>query len=272
MVRILYVTSFALAAVSAVSGSRIPYKMPPTGWNFELLEDYQKYHERYLNLDCEHRHGTHFFQTCCHPHLKNQTPDSHPSYCTPSSSRVEPSPSPSDDCADDDHHGGPQVTPSTSSEIPPPSSTAQKTSSPEPYRHAAAVSPPVATPVETTTSSPSPSPSPASTYVGYGTYFRQYNNPGACGQVHSDDDLIAAIDQARYGDSGARSSLCGKKVKITAVANGNAKVYDGHTVVVTIADDCPTCQSENSIDLSVAAFEKLAPLSVGLLDIKWSYE
>jgi expansin (peptidoglycan-binding protein) len=90
------------------------------------------------------------------------------------------------------------------------------------------------------------------------TFFYQGGNAGACGTVHSDNDYICAIDQARYGDSGNASPLCGQQVKITNTDNGN-------TVTVTIADDCPTCDNSNSIDLSVAAFEALGSLSEGLL-------
>lgn len=64
------------------------------------------------------------------------------------------------------------------------------------------------------------------------------------------------MDQSRYGNSGNASPLCGQQVQITNQINGN-------TVVVTIADDCPTCQNSNSIDLSVAAFQALDDLSVG---------
>jgi len=90
------------------------------------------------------------------------------------------------------------------------------------------------------------------------TYFYQNGNAGACGTVHSDYDYICAIDSARYGNSGSTSSLCGQQVKITNTDNGN-------TVTVTIADDCPTCDNANSIDLSVGAFEALGSLSEGLL-------
>jgi len=99
---------------------------------------------------------------------------------------------------------------------------------------------------------------------GFATFFYQKGNPGACGTVHSDYDLICAIDQDRYGNSGVTSGLCGQQVQITNNANGN-------TVVVTIADDCPTCNNGNSIDLSLGAFEKLADPSVGQLDITWGF-
>jgi expansin (peptidoglycan-binding protein) len=73
--------------------------------------------------------------------------------------------------------------------------------------------------------------------------------------------LTPVKDQSLYGDSGGVSPLCGKKVQITA--------DNGKTVTVTVADDCPTCKNENSIDLSVAAFEVLAPQTVGEIKITW---
>jgi rare lipoprotein A (peptidoglycan hydrolase) len=77
--------------------------------------------------------------------------------------------------------------------------------------------------------------------------------------------LICAIDGARYGDaSDGLSPLCGQKVKITNIENGN-------TVTVTIKDKCPTCKNSNSIDLTVAAFEALGPLNEGVLPIEWEF-
>jgi len=99
---------------------------------------------------------------------------------------------------------------------------------------------------------------------GVATFFFQKGVAGACGQVHSDSDYIAAIDQTRYGDSGAVSSLCGTQVIIT---NNN----NGKTVTVTIADDCPTCDNENSIDLSLGAFTQIATEEEGEVPITWEY-
>ncbi|KAF8746088.1 hypothetical protein AX14_000149 [Amanita brunnescens Koide BX004] len=100
---------------------------------------------------------------------------------------------------------------------------------------------------------------------GYATYFYQNGNAGACGAYHSDYDLIAAIDADRYGYTGEKSALCGKKVKIVNPSNG-------HSVVVTIADACPTCRNGNSIDLSVGAFERIADMSLGIVSIDWWFE
>ncbi|KAG8217727.1 hypothetical protein J3R82DRAFT_5886 [Butyriboletus roseoflavus] len=90
---------------------------------------------------------------------------------------------------------------------------------------------------------------------GVATYFYQNGNPGACGQVNSDS---AFIYQTRFGTSGPASPLCGQQVSITNQNNGKS-------ITVQIADDCPTCQNENSIDLSVGAFEALSAndLSIG---------
>jgi rare lipoprotein A (peptidoglycan hydrolase) len=68
--------------------------------------------------------------------------------------------------------------------------------------------------------------------------------------------MIAAIDQDRYGSSGNKSPLCGKKVHIVNKSNGKS-------VVVTIADDCPTCKNGNSIDLSEGAFKQIATEAQG---------
>ncbi|KAL5529651.1 hypothetical protein ACEPAG_5636 [Sanghuangporus baumii] len=99
---------------------------------------------------------------------------------------------------------------------------------------------------------------------GVATFFFQNNNPGACGDVHSDDDLIAAIDSARYGNTGEKSELCGKQVKITNTKNNKE-------VTVTIADACPTCENGDSIDLSAGAFDKIADRSEGVVPISWSF-
>ncbi|KIY46328.1 hypothetical protein FISHEDRAFT_47435, partial [Fistulina hepatica ATCC 64428] len=87
------------------------------------------------------------------------------------------------------------------------------------------------------------------------TYFYQYGNAGACGTVHEDTDLIAAIDADRYGDTGDHSWVCGKRVKITNTENWKAHA-------------CPTCDNSNSIDLSTGAFQKIAELEEGIVPSK----
>ncbi|TFK76380.1 barwin-like endoglucanase [Pluteus cervinus] len=81
---------------------------------------------------------------------------------------------------------------------------------------------------------------------------------------HSDNDLVAAMDQDRFGTGSVNSPLCGKQVEITNTDNGK-------TVIVTIEDDCPTCDNSNSIDLSIAAFNTIADPEAGIVPIKWKY-
>jgi hypothetical protein len=72
---------------------------------------------------------------------------------------------------------------------------------------------------------------------------------------------MLCIDIDRYGDTGVRSPLCGKQVKITNIANGLS-------VIVTIEDACPTCNDANSIDMSTGAFDKIANAATGLIKSK----
>ncbi|KAI9446345.1 plant expansin [Lactarius indigo] len=271
MVRVLSITSLALAAASAVSGLVVPRLSPPKGWETDILEPYEQYHERYLALDCQDKHGQPFFDQCCHPLLATQKLESRPPQCIPddcddgsdNTSTIPPSSSPTN------------VTP-TPTYVPP-----KSTHTPEPSSSTSSTKPPPSTsapkPSPSTSSTPKPKASPtpvshspegsSSSEVntgGQATFFRQNGVAGACGKVHSDDDLICAMDQIRYGDPGAKSALCGKQVRITNTENGK-------TVTVTVADDCPTCKNANSIDLSVAAFKAIATLEQGVASIAWSF-
>jgi len=97
---------------------------------------------------------------------------------------------------------------------------------------------------------------------GVATYFLQEGIAGTCGAVNSDEDMIVAIDQNRYGDA---SSLCGERVRITNIANGKS-------VDATIVDDCsPSCTNYNSIDLSLGAFKAIGEDAIGELDISWLF-
>ena len=88
-------------------------------------------------------------------------------------------------------------------------------------------------------------------------FFYQNGNAGACGKVHGDDELIAAIDHELWGDSSFSngSSTCGKKVKITNTKNGKS-------VTATIADVCPTCEN------GVCTFSNVLPFITDSLLIR----
>ena len=72
-----------------------------------------------------------------------------------------------------------------------------------------------------------------------------------------DNQHSIVLDSAIYGGG----SHCGQQVQITNLNNGQ-------TVTVTVADECPTCDNAESIDLSVAAFQALDDLSVGTFPSK----
>lgn len=245
-------------AASSVSSAVLPRSEVPAGWTPGYLEDYDTYHTRYLALNCHSKHGTKFFESCCHPLLATESLNSHrPAYCTPRtlSSHTHthnPSSDSEEDCDYEDEDEDGQAFDTRSMTSPASSSGFS--------------------PAIVYTNSTEPAPSPASeertsTTVysgGYATYFYQEGNPGACGTVHKDGDMIAAIDIYRYGNTGVKSSQCNKKVKIT-------NTHNHKSVTVTIADACPGCPNGNSMDLSEGAFEKIADLSEGIVAISWVY-
>ncbi|KAI0807558.1 hypothetical protein C8Q74DRAFT_1213443 [Fomes fomentarius] len=91
---------------------------------------------------------------------------------------------------------------------------------------------------------------------GHATFFYQGGQAGACGNVNPDSAYIAALQTDRYGNLGAKSSNCGRRIKLTNTNNGKS-------VEVTVADACPTCGNHNDLDLSEAAFKQIATLDEG---------
>jgi len=211
------------------------------------LEPYNQFRTRYNELGCSQEQGNDFYKSCCHPLLKGQSLSSRPDYCDPNSSYYSDCHSTTTESPSDTY------TPTTTTTSTPPANPSPTTTpsstitSPDQYH-------PKATPTTTTTTTAAGGGGGGGNWNtgGVATFFYQNGVAGACGQVHSDSDLIAAIDQQRYGDASQKSSLCGKQVHIVNTENGNS-------VVVTIADDCPSCENGNSIDLSTGAFDKLAP-------------
>jgi rare lipoprotein A (peptidoglycan hydrolase) len=45
----------------------------------------------------------------------------------------------------------------------------------------------------------------------------------------------------------------------------------GKSVTVTVADECPTCENANSIDLSTGAFNMIGSSSDGVEPIEWEF-
>ncbi|KAL9551161.1 hypothetical protein MBANPS3_004404 [Mucor bainieri] len=76
---------------------------------------------------------------------------------------------------------------------------------------------------------------------------------GSCGGSNSDSELVAAISGELMGSGSKKSSHCGK--------HGSVKLK--------IVDTCPGCK-KGDVDMSRAAFEKIAKLSEGRVPISWS--
>ncbi|KAH7913711.1 plant expansin [Hygrophoropsis aurantiaca] len=260
-ISVLFCTLFALSTVTA---RVVPRSQPPKGWATNDLESYDSYHCRYQALSCNTKHNTDFFTDCCHPLLAGQNIKSRPAECqlpedvicsggnpTTSFSAVPTGSSSDDECGDDTSSGY-----STSTHSAPPSSTSPppKTSS-----HAAQTS--------SGSSSGGSSDSSGTTYTGgFATWFTQNGVAGACGTVHQDTDLIVALDQNMYGNSGGKSQYCGKSVEIYNEST------PGRSVQAIVADDCPTCTNSESLDLSEQAFKDLAgDLSIGEVKISWKF-
>lgn len=269
MLRVFCIIPLALAAVSAVSGHVIRRHQKPPGWETEILQNYDVYHERYLKWNCQKQHNSTYFDKCCHPLLKGE----------PMSVLENLGCDPGDECDDGDSSVLPSSTPSTQpahanaySPAPPSSSSkpagaalAKGNDSPSPSPQPTTTTP-TSTPIKSSTSPP-----PAQTSAsgggggdvhngGVATFFFQNGVAGACGAVHQDTDLICAMDSILY----EQQDLCGKKVLITNTQNGKS-------VTVTVRDECPTCNNANSIDLSHGAFGMIATYDQGQVPIKWEF-
>jgi len=281
MVRVLCIVPFALAAVSAVSGHVIRrHKAAPSGWETSILQNYGKYHTRYLEWNCDKQHNTTFFDKCCHPLLKGESMSvlenlgckAADDGCDDGDSSVPPSSTTSSPSQPAPANTSPSAPPSSSSK-PANAALAKGNDTPTP---SSPPTTPTSTPPTTPSSTPhksSTSPPPAQTsgsgsgsgsggdvhQGGQGTFFFQNDKAGACGTVHQDSDLICAMDTARFSQS-----VCGKKVFITNTANGKS-------VTVLVADECPTCNNAESIDLSTGAFNQIGDASTGLLSIEWKF-
>ncbi|KAK3831389.1 MAG: RlpA-like double-psi beta-barrel-protein domain-containing protein-containing protein [Linnemannia elongata] len=94
-------------------------------------------------------------------------------------------------------------------------------------------------------------------FSGRGTWFT--DTTGSCDVPFNTNDMIVAMNEAQMGGS----SQCGKSVKIS---------YGGKTATAKVVDTCPSqfC-SKGALDLSQAVFKKLAPLDVGVINIKWEF-
>ncbi|KAG1352313.1 hypothetical protein G6F62_002720 [Rhizopus arrhizus] len=98
-------------------------------------------------------------------------------------------------------------------------------------------------------------------YSGDGTFYSP--GLGSCGITNSDSDMVAALNAPQMNNPANPNNnpLCGKYINV-----------HGHkgTVRVKIVDTCPPCKS-GDVDLSTAAFGKIANYDEGRVPITWSW-
>jgi len=263
----LSIVAFALASLTASNALVIPRTSDvPSTYAQSFLEPYDVYHTRYLALDCEAKHNTPFFDTCCHPLLATESwDDNRAAECSSSTA------TPTDDCDEDESTA---IVPAPTQATSPPNNVA-----PEPSAPAYSTTPapkPSSSPESKPSSSPAPKPatpspqpsSPASSggilgdliTGGIATFFFQNGVAGACGTVHQDTDFVVALPTAAYENG----QNCGKKIQIIDPASGKT-----HTA--TVADECPTCENDSCVDLSHSLFNFFAGDGQGQFNVQYKY-
>jgi hypothetical protein len=220
------------------------------------LEKYHIYHCRYLSLQCQDKHNTTFFNDCCHPLLATESLEKdRPAKCTP-----QPGPCPEDPSVQtpyDQQYKQQEKDKADKGDSPPKDKS--------PPEHKSGGDPPKAKVNNNSNDKPKQPDVGGGNVIkgGFATFFTQNNVAGACGTVHKDVDMIAAMNVHRYGDTGVHSPLCGKSVNIRNTKNGKS-------VTVIVADACPGCPNANSIDLSTGAFGQIAKPEEGMVPIEWT--
>ncbi len=94
-------------------------------------------------------------------------------------------------------------------------------------------------------------------HTGEGTWYELNGNPVNCG--YPTDQLqpyYAALNSSQYGNA----DYCGACLEVRGPAG---------SVELMIVDQCPTC-AHGDVDLSPAAFEQIAALEEGRVDIEWN--
>ncbi|KAI1796501.1 RlpA-like double-psi beta-barrel-protein domain-containing protein-containing protein [Ganoderma leucocontextum] len=106
--------------------------------------------------------------------------------------------------------------------------------------------------------SAAPASDTAETFFGDATWYTPDGELGACGAPSQNSDLVVALSADQY----AEGTHCWRHIGVH---------YQGQLVDATVVDLCPGCAS-GSIDLSPAAFEQLAPLDDGRVEVSWDFE
>ncbi|CEP13020.1 hypothetical protein [Parasitella parasitica] len=118
----------------------------------------------------------------------------------------------------------------------------------------------------TSTKKTSKSSSSSGTFKGKGTWY--HTGMGSCGIKSNDKQLIIALNARQMAkespENPNNNPLCGRKIRVRNLKNGRE-------VTATVQDTCPGCPDGDSLDLSPAAFKKIAALDQGKIEIEWSW-
>jgi len=241
-------------------------------------------HARYTALDCRDKHDTTFFDDCCHPLLASESLSDLPSYCTPNATASSSASAFTETAASTDSanlDAATEYSSATASVVSEYSSAtaAQATASTTiansvaDWAHTHTSTSTYVAPTTSSTSAAATSTSSGGSggsgqvhTDGKATFFYQQGQAGECGQVRSDSEMLIAIDKSWWPDyeTNSESSLCGKWIEVTNTENGKS-------VEAEVVDVCPTCVSDNSLDLSTGAFDQIASENTGTVSITWKW-
>ncbi|KAF7728403.1 hypothetical protein EC973_006211 [Apophysomyces ossiformis] len=100
-------------------------------------------------------------------------------------------------------------------------------------------------------------------FSGDGTFYNPSVGKGSCGWLNSDSQMVAALNAPQMGNgpNPNNNSKCGRSIRVTGPKG---------SVTVKIVDTCPPCHS-GDVDLSPAAFNKIADFKQGRVPITWDW-
>lgn len=104
-------------------------------------------------------------------------------------------------------------------------------------------------------------------YTGRATWYES-GQVTACGDIYASSDVLVAVSTQLWGSTTDpnvnHDPICKKKIIVAEVKNTTNKV------VIPIQDKCGAC-AQGDLHLSIAAFEKFHPTSVGNLEVQWEF-
>ncbi|KAH8920331.1 hypothetical protein BT69DRAFT_1336543 [Atractiella rhizophila] len=97
-------------------------------------------------------------------------------------------------------------------------------------------------------------------YSGQATFWDVEDSEVACGGYYKHTQSVVALNFEQYGNPDARSSFCGKTVKIT---------YQGKSKTAVVVDACEAC-GYGGLDMSTSLFNFFEDPVVGLFHMSWT--